>query len=236
LAYGFFTAESLGASSARLELQEPGWRGWLVAGAGGLAAASAAWWLFSVGLWSGSGPANVGALSGLVVLTLVSSAGLSIALGQALVKAGTGEQFTPGEPGDNVWLDHGLYAFFSILIGVVPLAIIAHIEVNSGAATGLVTSLAFIPGMIGGFLWVVDNNRTHHAHQQSLPRPTTPMWARADAIAGDPTVSESVHRLAHSLLHRYRRAMRVHATTQNLGSELVLFAMTAAVIVRLLLD
>ena len=122
-----------------------------------------------------------------------------------------------------------------VLLGVMPLAAIARVEVEPGVAAAIASSLVFIPGLIGGFIWVVDNNVTHHEWQRDLQRPTLRMWQRAEARTASDRHDRDRRRrqiesLAWDLLKLYRTRMRRHSRSQNWTMIAVLMLQVAILV------
>jgi hypothetical protein len=239
LAYGIFTAESLLSTPTRLQLNSPGRAGWALSILAGAANASALWWLLSVGIWSGNHPAEIGPLLAVTGITLVGSALLAMLIGLLFDRHSSQEQFTPGPAADNVLLDHGLYVLYMILLALIPMGVIAHVKADPSAVRELISSLAFIPGLVGVFIWVVDNNAVHHTLERDLKNPTKPIWDRAKQIAktnSRPRKASwsAIGNQARELLGSYKRAMWWHSRIQNWGSVGLLILTMGAVGAHLL--
>ncbi len=224
LVYTLLVVESLVFSPMRLQLERVDLSRALLVGVTGVAVFAASFWLFAVGVWSDGGPASVWRIGAASTLVLGSCFVLAASTGIALAKAGSGRAMTPSDPDVNVTLDQFLYALFMFLIGVFPVAAAAQIDAASGDSFGLVSSLMFLPGVFGAFIWVVDNNSTHHRVEGELADPRPAMWEQAgwDSVA------------ARKLLVEYREAMHLHGKLQNRGAVAALVAALVFVAAKLM--
>lgn len=227
LVFGFLTAESLTATPVKLQLASPGWAGYVLAIAAGIAVLSASWWLFSVGIWSDGGPAYFWRAFAAVAVVLLGCFLLSLFVGRTLAFARVqGGKLTPKPPEANVVLDHGLYAFFMLLLAVVPISVIAYLA-EASAGLPFISSLAFVPGMFGVFIWVTDNNRVHHDGQQALADPTESIWNYACQRTHLP-LGQELETEAKNDLCRYKAAMAQHVLIQNWGASMALVGIALA--------
>lgn len=209
LLYGALTAEALWASAVRVQLVRLGRRGLLLVAATSAAVGAASWWLLTTGLWSDGGPVSFLRAAGISAAVLLGCVFLAVIVCRVLAHSGTGEVFTPQSPVNNALIDHGQYALLLVIAGIVPFAAIAHLEVTEDPVT-VIGSLLFIPGLIGGFLWVLDNNRFHHAIEQALDHPKKQMWQRARREDGAIDAYQ-----AYQWLEQYQGAMEHHRQWQN---------------------
>ena len=108
LTYGILTAESVLVTSVGLQLVRAGRAARLLAGITALSVASATFWLFSVGIWSDSGPAEIWRLTLISVGVLGGTWALALSVGLLLAKAGPASHITPQPARENAFLDHGL--------------------------------------------------------------------------------------------------------------------------------
>ncbi len=208
LVYALLVVESLVFSPIRLQLERSGPQQVLLIAATGAAVFLASFWLFAVGIWSDGGPAAVWRI-GLVSLVVIGSClALAVAAGTSLARRAPREHLTLSAPDGNVILDQTLYALFMLLIGVFPISVAAQIDSASGESFALVSSLMFLPGLFGAFIWVIDNNHVHHEAEQDLLFPRKAMWAKAGGS----------YQTAEAILQRYKKAMRLHSRYQNRGS------------------
>jgi hypothetical protein len=214
LVYSALVIESLIFSPLRLQLDPIGPRRAALIAVTGLAVFTASFWLFSAGVWSNEGPAEVWRIGVVSALVLGGCLALSAGIGVVLAQSGSGLVVTPSGPAGNAVLDQVLYALFMFLIGVFPITAIAQIDVSSQESFALVSSLMFVPGLFGAFVWVIDNNSTHHRAEQERAGP----WAAICEKAG------WEEEKATDLLNEYRRSMRLHSRLQNWGATSALVA------------
>jgi hypothetical protein len=226
--YAAITWEALVASPLDVQLVRAGAATTVLIFTTALAVASAGWWLLSTGLWSHGGPAPIGRAVLASVIALLPVAVLAIAVQQLLQWSGTGEVFTPEPPWVNAFFDHGQYVILFLIAAVVPAVGIAHIDAHTTPVT-VVSSLLFVPGLVGGFLWVMDNNRHHHRLERAIAHPRKPMWDRARRFVDD---KDDATDEAEQWLGEYKAAMDRHRLLQNFGAKAFLAAGMIALVVR----
>jgi hypothetical protein len=225
--YGALTIEALWRSVFTSNGVPPGVRAGALILAAGVGVAWSFRWLLAEGVWAETGPAETWRIVVVSVILLFTTAVVTILIGFVLDQARGGEVFTPQPPLNNLAIDHGQYAVLAGLAGLLPAVALAHIQGGSQPET-VVGSLLFVPGLIGAFLWVLDNNRHHHKIEQRLAFPTREMWSRVTDARG--RVSK---RKGEKALRRYKRVMRRHERDQNtlarvfLGVGMVLLAIEA---------
>lgn len=226
--YAVMTWEALSASPLGVQLARPGFSTTVLILLTGLGVASTAWWLLRTGLWSGDGPATIGRAITATLIALIPAAALGIAVQRLIQWSGTGEVFTPAPPADNALVDHGQYVILFAIAAVVPVVAAAHIDAHDSPVT-VVSSLVFLPGLLGAFLWVIDQNRHHHRLEQELELPRKPMWDRAERFRDDETAARDE---AEQWLNEYKRAMDLHRRSQNFGAKAFLAAGMIALTVQ----
>jgi len=224
LVYALLVVESLVFSPVRLQLERIDARRALLIAVTGFAVFAASFWLFSAGVWSAAGPASVWRIGVVSILVLGACLALAALVGVSLAKSGSGQVMTPSGPDVNVALDQVLYALFMFVIGVFPVTAAAQIDAVTGESFGLVSSLMFLPGLFGAFVWVVDNNATHHRAEEGLSDPRPAMWEAADWDSAR----------AEALLGDYKKAMGLHARFQNRGAVAALIAAMIFVAAKLM--
>jgi hypothetical protein len=226
--YAVMTWEALTASPLAIQLARAGFWTSILILLTGLAVASAGWWLLSTGLWAGDGPAPIDRAIKATLVALIPAAALSITVQRLIEWAGTGEVFTPKPPSENALIDHGQYVILFGIAALVPMAAIAHIEAHDTPVT-VVGSLVFLPGLLGAFLWVLEQNRHHHRLEQELEWPREPMWDRAARFrAHEQAATDEARRW----LGEYKSAMDLHRKRQNFGAKAFLAAGMIALAVQ----
>ena len=191
---GLMAVEDVIRSCTRLQLHSPDSLSLLVAGAVGATVATGLFFVLAAGLWDEGAPASATAA---MVALLVPVATIFLAwLASSPVAYGlTYEKLTPQTPDQNVLLVQGLYAGLALIALILPMIAIGRIDAIDPDDVGLVavTSLAFLPPLIGAFVWVLGNNTLHLELQLE----------KLDTSAGSGGESSEETRRLRSLLERF---------------------------------
>lgn len=230
--YAVLTIEALAMTVVRLQLQRLTASSKALILGCGLAVFLASRWLLLTGIWSHGGPAAIARTALVVGAVLLGCAAVSILIGRLLDQGATGEVFTPESPSNNLLIDHGQYAVLALLAGVVPVASLAHIHARHDSVV-VVASLLFVPGLIGAFLWVIDQNRHHHEIEQKLAQPIHQMWKRVDRDERAVDVDEPE---AKRWLASYQGLMNRHRLEQDFLAKAFLFVGMTTLAVKVLVS